>query len=303
MTNTLGSTSISPSWRYQKVHISCSLPATSSRLGSSSSSQSRGVHGPAATTTCSAAIGPDEVSTLVAAPDPSSTKPVTSTPSSISAPAARAFEARPSIDSRLNAKPPRLSCRQTLRPGARQSGEQAAHVRRHLGLARDQLRLVADPLLALEDRAEVVLLGAVAERDVARAVVGERLGVRLPDVHAGGHQLLHGRLEVVVAHDAAGDPGRAGRHAGLVHHEHLLAALGEVPGGREPVDACAYDEGADGPRGSLSGRAAPSPRARAASSSRRPCGCPPPRARARAVRTSCASPSGGSRRSCPTGDG
>ena len=42
-------------------------------------------------------------------------------PSSISAPAARAFEASPSIESRLKAKPPGRSCRQTLSPGARQS--------------------------------------------------------------------------------------------------------------------------------------------------------------------------------------
>ena len=225
---------------------------------------------------------------------------MTSTPSSISAPAARAFEARPSIDSRLNAKPPRLSCRQTLRPGRAPVGEEAAHVRRHLRLARDQLGLVADPLLALEDRAEVVLLGAVAERDVARAVVGERLGVRLPDVHAGGHQLLHGRLEVVVADHAAGDPGRAGRHAGLVHHEHLLAALGEVPGGREPVDACAYDEGAGGrAQPSVGGRLpALEHRRLPVLADRAAVLHPGPELGLR--RTSCASPSGGSRMSCPT---
>ena len=116
-------------------------------------------------------------------------------------------------------------------------GEERAHVGGHVGLPQDQLGLVADPLLALVDGGEVVLLGAVAERDVAGAVVVERLGVGLPDLDAGGHQLGHRRLEVVVAHHAAGDPGRAGRHAGLVHHQHLLAALGEVPGRREAVHA------------------------------------------------------------------
>ena len=126
MTNTFGSTSISPSCRYQKVHISRSSPATSSRRGSPSRSQSLGVHGPAATTTRSTAIGPDEVSTWVTAPDPSSSNPVTSTPSSISRPAARAFEASPSIESRLNAKPPGRSWRQTLSPGARQSGNSSS---------------------------------------------------------------------------------------------------------------------------------------------------------------------------------
>jgi hypothetical protein len=107
----------------------------------------------------------------------------------------------------------------------------------HLGLPQDQVGLVADALLALVHRGEVVLLRTVAERDVAGAVVVERLGVRLPDLHAGGHQLGHGGLEVVVAHYPAGDPGRAGGHAGLVDHQDLLAALGEVPGRREAVDA------------------------------------------------------------------
>ena len=59
--------------------------------------------------------------TLRTAPDSSNAKPVTSTPSAIEAPAARAFEASPSIDSRLNAKPPGRSCRQTVSPRARQS--------------------------------------------------------------------------------------------------------------------------------------------------------------------------------------
>jgi hypothetical protein len=107
----------------------------------------------------------------------------------------------------------------------------------HVGLPQDQVGLVADPLLALVDGGEVILLRAVAERDVAGAVVVERLRVRLPDLHAGGHQLRHGGLEVVVTHDAAGDAGRAGGHGRLVDHDHLLAALGEVPGGGEAVDA------------------------------------------------------------------
>ena len=101
VTNIEGSTSISPSCRYQYVHISVSTPATSSRRGSPSFSHSPAIQGPTATTTCSGAIGPALVSTRVTAPEPSSSKPMTSTPSSMVAPASRALEASPSIESRL----------------------------------------------------------------------------------------------------------------------------------------------------------------------------------------------------------
>jgi hypothetical protein len=60
-------------------------------------------HGPTATTTWSTATSPRLVCTVVTAPDPSSSKPVTSTPSAIRAPAARALSASPCIDSWLNA--------------------------------------------------------------------------------------------------------------------------------------------------------------------------------------------------------
>ena len=78
-------------------------------------------------------------------------KPVTSTPSTIDAPAARALSASPSIDSRLKAKPPTRSCRQTVSPSARQSPNRPRMWARHLVLAGVQLRRIADPLLALED--------------------------------------------------------------------------------------------------------------------------------------------------------
>ena len=113
-------------------------------------------------------------------------------------------------------------------------------------LADDQLRRVADPLLALVDGDQVAFLRRRAEGDVATAVVVEGLGVRFPDLDAGGHQLGHGRLEVVVADHPAGDPGGAGGHVGLVDHEHVVALLGEVPGGREAVNAGADDERGNG---------------------------------------------------------
>ena len=116
-------------------------------------------------------MSPAFVWTVVTAPELSLSKPVTSTPSTICAPAARALSARPCIDSLLNAKPPACSCRQTVRPWARQSGYSPRHVRRDLGLAGDELGRVADALLALEDRDEVGLLLGRPEGDVARAVV------------------------------------------------------------------------------------------------------------------------------------
>ena len=86
------------------------------------------IQGPTAITTCSTSIGPALVWTAVTAPEPSSSNPVTSTPSAISRRPTRALSARPRIDSWLKAKPPACSCRQTLRPSARQSAEQPAHV-------------------------------------------------------------------------------------------------------------------------------------------------------------------------------
>jgi hypothetical protein len=63
------------------------------------------------------------------------------------------------------------------------------------------------------------------------------------------HQLAHGGLEVVVADDAARDAGCARADAGLVQDEDVFAAAeaaaaefgGEMPSGREPVDARADD--------------------------------------------------------------
>ena len=172
-------------------------------------------------------------------------------------------------------------------PGSAPVTEERAHVGAHLGLAQDQLGVVADALLALVHGAEVGLLVAVAERDVARAVVGEGLRIGLPDLDARGHQVLHGRLEVVVANHAAGDPRCPGGHARLVDHQDVLAGLGEVPGGGEPVDARTDYEVLDAAH--LSEAAVPSPRAPAPANRRRPSSSPPPTARAPAGGT-CSGP-------------
>src|SRR5262249_32912748 len=155
----------------------------------------------------------------------------------------------------------------------------------------------------------------IADRVV---VVGGRVG--LPDLDARLHQLAHRRLEVVVADDAARDPGGARSRAGLVEDDDVSAGpeparaqlLGEVVRGRQAVDPGSDDDEARlrgkshvSPPGqryfqilyssagaeysaTTSERAAPSPRAPAASSRCRPCGSPRPRGRAPAAGTWCA---------------
>ena len=129
-------------------------------------------------------------------------------------------------------------------------GEERLHVRVDLGLADDQLRAVADPLLPLECSREIGLLHLRAECDVADRVVVVRSGIRLPHLDARLHELAHRRLEVVVADDAARDPGCAGAGLGLVDDDDVGARagapctklLGEVVGGRQSVDAGADDD-------------------------------------------------------------
>ena len=91
------------------------------------------------------------------------------------------------------------------------------------GLAQDQLRAVADPLLPLVRRRQVGLLHRGAESDVPDRVVRVRFGVGLPDLDTGLHQLAHRGLEVVVANDATGDSRSAGAGVGLVEDEDVGA--------------------------------------------------------------------------------
>src|SRR5262249_8659548 len=87
-----------------------------------------------------------------------------------------------------------------------------------------------------------------ADLHVADRVVAVRRRVAFPDRHAMRHELAHRRLEVVVAHDTAGDTRRAGADAGLVEHDDAGAAwtdghaargelLREMHGGRQAVNA------------------------------------------------------------------
>jgi hypothetical protein len=95
-----------------------------------------------------------------------------------------------------------------------------------LGFARDELRAVADALLALERRGQVGLLDLRAEGDVADGVVVVGGRIRLPHLDAGLHQLAHRRLEVVVADDAARDPRCSGTGLRLVEDDDVCPGAG-----------------------------------------------------------------------------
>ena len=129
-------------------------------------------------------------------------------------------------------------------------GEDRLHVRVAGALAGHERRVVADLLLALVDGSEIGLLHLRPDRHVADRVVRVGGRIRLPDLDAGLHELLHGGLEVVVAHDAAGDAGRAGARVRLLEDHDVgtraLAArcqlLAEVVRRREAVQAGADDQ-------------------------------------------------------------
>src|SRR5262249_36594939 len=128
--------------------------------------------------------------------------------------------------------------------------EQPLHVFRAVGLALDEDRLVADRLLLLVDRGDVLVHHLRADLHVAHGMIAEGLWVALPYGDAVLHQPAHGGLEVVVPDDAAGDAGGAGGDAGLVEHEDVLAAalavlaqvLGQVPGRAQAVNAGTDDD-------------------------------------------------------------
>jgi len=121
-------------------------------------------------------------------------------------------------------------------------------------LSEVELGPIVDSLLALVDVDEIAFLSGWTERDVPRAVIVEILRMVFPDPYALGHELGHRRLEVVIANDSAGDARGPCRYSRLVHDQDVIAATlaarfqapGEVPSGREPVDARSDHEEADG---------------------------------------------------------
>src|SRR3546814_4080994 len=96
--------------------------------------------------------------------------------------------------------------------------EQPLHVEVAFLGTLDEDRLVADRLLLLVDRGDVGAHHLRTDLHVADGMIAKGLGVALPHRHGVGHELAHGRLEVVVAHDAAGDAAGPGGDAALVDY-------------------------------------------------------------------------------------
>ncbi len=132
-------------------------------------------------------------------------------------------------------------------------GEEFAHVAKRLALAFDEFGFVADRLLLLVDRADLVVHDFRADLHVPDRVVAVRRRVALPHGHGVRHQLAHRRLVVVVAHYAARYPRGARANVGLVEHDDPNAvradrfplrseARGEMHRCRQPVDAGTDDD-------------------------------------------------------------
>ncbi len=164
--NISGSTVISPSWRFQYVHIGWSRATSpdgvwmSIVIGRPSRPQKRLAHGPGATTTCSpTAIGPCSVSTAVTVSSSAELEAGhLGVASGSGRPPRGTCRAGPCTDSRLKAKPPWCSCRQTVTPFARQSGKSAFMCASTSASPRSEVGAVADALVALVDGGEVALL-------------------------------------------------------------------------------------------------------------------------------------------------
>ena len=175
--NILGSTEISPSCRFQYVHIDwfgTTSPLgvlTSSDIGRSSRLQKCLAHGPGATTTCSTSIVPWSVSTAVTSRPLGETKPVTSTPEVMVTPSDSHLPTQAGDGVEVERESALLLVQADGHVLRAPVGEELLHVRVDLGLAEDQLGVVADALVALEDRRQISVLPLRAERDVADRVV------------------------------------------------------------------------------------------------------------------------------------
>src|SRR5699024_1406580 len=91
------------------------------------------------------------------------------------------------------------------------------------GFTFDEYRVIAYGALLLVDLGHVLAHGFMADLHVTDWVIAERRGVGLPDTHAVLHELTHGRLEIVVADDAASDAAGAGGNTAFVEHDDVAA--------------------------------------------------------------------------------
>ena len=181
----------------------------------------------------------DRALVAFASNSPANLKPVTSTPSTIRAPAPGPLR---QVADRLHRVRPaaswlvqdRLDRRAPVRPGP---GQVVAAALR----ADQQLRLIAGGLVLLPDRDQVVDLALRHGRDVADLAEAVPLGIGLEHLHRLADQVSHRRRAVVVADDAPGDARGARADPVLLQHEHLRPALGQAPGAAQPVHAAPDD--------------------------------------------------------------
>ena len=152
-------------------------------------------------------------------PSDASSRPVTSTPERTVTPGLAALALQASYRVHVEREAALVLVQAGGHPPRAPVGEEPLHVRVDLGLAEDQLRAVADAFLPLVGRREVGLLHRRPQGDVADRVVRVRLRIGLPDLDTRLHQLAHRGLEVVVADDAARDPGRTGAGVRLVEDD------------------------------------------------------------------------------------
>src|SRR5699024_5649675 len=128
--------------------------------------------------------------------------------------------------------------------------EDVFHVAPRGGFTFDEYRVVAYGALLLVDLGHVLAHAFMADLHVTDRVIAERRGVGLPDAHAVLHELTHGRLEIVVADDAAGDAAGAGGNTAFVEHDDIAAVafalsrqqLRQVPRRGQAVNARAYND-------------------------------------------------------------
>ncbi len=129
-------------------------------------------------------------------------------------------------------------------------GKDRLHVLHAGSLAEDDVRAIADRRLVALDCDAILRLHFGDRGDVTDAVEAEACRIGLEELDRDPDDLRHRRREVEVAHDAAGDPGRARADMALLEDDDVLprplaACLElerEVVRAREAVDAAPDDD-------------------------------------------------------------
>ena len=98
------------------------------------------------------------------------------------------------------------------------------HVLHARGLALDQLGRITDVEMGLVHRSNLFVQGLRTEEQSADGVIAVCCRIALPDLDAVLHQLAHGWLEIVVAHNAACDSRGARPNSAFVNDEDVHPA-------------------------------------------------------------------------------